>query len=212
MVQDIIPFLPGILAAYAILFVGASSPGPAVALLLGIGADQGRGAALITTLGIATAGSILTNALMILGMGLIIEQAAWAVTAMRWIGGGYLLWLAYGSFRKAANPPRLEAVSTDRKSPLRLFLTGFAIQATNPKSIAFWLAIHAVSGVAVAPTAVIVVFFLGAFGISFFCHGAWGILFSSHTFRAAYARGRRWIEAALGTFLAFMAFRLVTER
>ena len=38
--QQIAPLIPGIAAAYAILFVGASSPGPSVALLVGIATEQ----------------------------------------------------------------------------------------------------------------------------------------------------------------------------
>ncbi|WP_147126174.1 LysE family translocator [Shimia ponticola] len=204
-------FLPGILAAYAILLVAASSPGPSVALLLGVGAAQGRAAAMLTTVGIAF-GSVVLNALTLAGVGLLLEQAAWAFTALRVVGAAYLGWLAYGAFRKAANPTAVKVREIGHQTRGRLILTGFALQVTNPKAIVFWVAIHAVSGIALAPASVVAVFFVGAFAISFLCHGAWGVLFSSQAFRAAYAAGRRWIEAALGTFLAFMAFRLVTER
>jgi len=211
MIDAILPFLPGILAAYAILLVAASSPGPSVALLLGVGAGQGRTAALLTTFGIAC-GSVVLNMATLAGVGLLLKQAAWAFVALRVVGGAYLAWLAYGAFRKAANPTPVAVRDVPDRGAGRLFLTGFALQVTNPKAIVFWIAIHAVSGVATAPAAVILGFFVGAFAISFLCHGAWGVLFSSAVFRRGYAAGRRWIEAALGTFLAFMAFRLVTER
>ena len=61
------PYLPGFIAAYAILLVGASSPGPAVAMLLGISTNQGRGPALVTCAGIAT-GSMTINILTMLGV------------------------------------------------------------------------------------------------------------------------------------------------
>ncbi|MEM1302606.1 MAG: LysE family translocator [Pseudomonadota bacterium] len=211
MTETLIHFLPGMLAAYAILLVAASSPGPSVALLLGVGAAQGRQAALMTTAGIAT-GSVVLNAATLAGVGLLLEQAAWAFVALRVLGGAYLAWLAYGAFCKAANPTEVQAAQIAPQGFARLFLTGFTLQVTNPKAIVFWIAIHAVSGIATAPAAVIALFFVGAYVISFGCHGAWGVLFSSNAFRAAYARGRRWIEAALGTFLGFMAVRLVTER
>lgn len=208
---DLALFLPGILAAYAILLVAASSPGPSVALLLGVGAAQGRGAAMATTAGIAM-GSVLLNALTLAGVGLILEQAAWAMTGLRLLGAIYLAWLAYGAFKKAADPTPITPAAAKPKSHRANFATGFALQATNPKAIVFWIAIHAVSGVALAPPAIVAAFFVGAYVISFICHGGWAFLFSSTIFRAGYARARRWIEAALGTFLAFMAFRLATER
>ncbi len=204
-------FLPGMIAGFAILFVAALSPGPSVALLLGVGAAQGRAAALWTTFGIAS-GSVLLNGLTLLGVGLLLEQAAWAFTALRFVGAAYLSYLAYGALRKAVQGGTVQPAAVKPRTPLHSYAAGFVLQATNPKAIFFWVAIHAVSGVAVAPVAIIAAFFLGAFAISFACHGAWGLLFSAAQFRALYAKGRRYIEAALGTFLAFMAFRLVTER
>ena len=47
--SELSPFLPGFAAAYAILLVAASSPGPAVAMLLGISMAQGRAPALMVT-------------------------------------------------------------------------------------------------------------------------------------------------------------------
>ena len=76
---ELSPYLPGFIAAYAILLVGASSPGPAVAMLLGISTTQGRGPALITCFGIAT-GSMTINLLTMVGVGLLLSQAAaWAL-------------------------------------------------------------------------------------------------------------------------------------
>ena len=209
---DILPFLPGFAAAYAILLVAASSPGPAVAMLLGIGLSQGRGPALTASAGIAT-GSVILNLGTILGIGLILSQAAWAMQAIRLIGAAYLAWLALGAFRKAAArtpPPAAAAVAP--APPWRHFAAGFALQVTNPKAIFFWLAINAVGATAGAGPLVVALFVAGAWVISFACHGAWALLLSSAPVRAAYGRARRWIEGALGAFFAAFALRLATER
>ncbi|PWE37303.1 threonine transporter [Pelagicola sp. LXJ1103] len=191
--------------------VAASSPGPAVAMLLGIATTQGRGAAMTATLGIAS-GSVLLNLGTLLGVGLLLSQAAWAMSVLRLIGAAYLLWLAYGAFRKAVNPPVLRPGGADApRSALALFLLGFGLQVTNPKAIVFWLAIASIGATAGGGMGVIGAFVLGAFVISFACHGAWAILLSSKPIRAAYGAGRRWIEAALGGFFAFAAFKLATS-
>lgn len=209
--SDFVTHLPGFLAAYAILVVAASSPGPAVAMLLGIGTTQGRGAALMATFGIASGGIIL-NLGTLLGVGLLLSQAAWAMTALRLIGAAYLLWLAYGAFSKAVHPPDLRPAGLDApRSAMRLFLLGFGLQVTNPKAIVFWLAIASIGATAGGGADVIAAFVLGAFAISFGCHGAWAILLSSRPIRTAYAAGRRWIEAALGGFFAFAAYKLATS-
>ena len=204
-------FLPGFMAAYAILLVAASSPGPAVAMLLGIANGQGRIAALTASAGIAT-GSVLINAATLLGVGLLLAQAAWAMIVLRMIGAIYLLWLAYGAFRRAIHPPNLAPAQAASRSLARHFLAGFLLQITNPKAIVFWLAIASVGATRGGGVGIVALFVAGAFAISFGCHAAWALLLSSGPVRAAYAHARRGVEAALGTFFAFAAFRLAAAR
>ena len=208
---EITPFLPGFLAAYAILLVGASSPGPSVAMLIGVATAQGRAPALSATLGIAS-GSLVINLLTMLGVGLILSQAAWAMSMMRLIGAAYLLYLAYGAFRKVLNPPHLDAVTETRRSALRHFIRGFLLQVTNPKAIAFWLAIASIGAVEGAGPGIVALFVAGAFMISFTCHGAWAMALSAAPVRRAYGRARRWIEAGLGLFFVYAAYKLATDR
>ena len=208
---DLTPFLPGFIAAYAILLVGALSPGPSVAMLIGIATSQGRAPAMVATLGIAT-GSLTINLLTILGVGLILSQVAWAMSALRLIGAAYLLYLAYGAFRRALNPPELQPVSGRSGSYKKQFATGYLLQVTNPKAIAFWLAIASVGAVDGAGLGVIVAFVAGAFAISFICHGAWAVALSVSPVRRAYAAGRRWVESGLGIFFVFAAYKLASSR
>ena len=209
MSDTIATYGPGLWAAYAILFVAASSPGPAVALLLGVGANQGRTAAAITTVGICC-GGVTLNLLTLWGLGLLIEQFGWVYTVIRMLGAAYLLWLAYAMFKTALKGRQVSADEVPQTPPLRLFWIGYALQVTNLKAIVFWVAIQAAAGLAHAPLPIILMFFAGAFLISFLCHGAWAFLFSSSVFRSGYERAHRAVEAVLGTFLAFMAFRMAT--
>ena len=208
---ELAPYLPGFLAAYAILFVAASSPGPAVAMLMGIGLTQGRSAALIASAGIAT-GSVFINIATLTGVGLLLERAAWAMSLLRLVGAAYLLWLAYGAFKKALNPPKVEAVEVPRQANAKLFLMRMLLQVTNPKAIVFWLAIASIGATTGGGLPVIALFVLGAFVISFACHGAWGLVLSARTARSTYAKARPAIEGVLGTFFTYAAFRLATER
>ena len=207
---DITPYLSGFIAAYSILLVGAFSPGPSVAMLIGIATEQGRTPALIATLGIAL-GSVTINVMTMLGVGLILSQAAWAMSLLRIIGASYLLYLAYSAFSRALHPPVLETIHSDDCAPVKHFLAGYLLQVTNPKAIAFWLAIASVGAVNGAKIGVILMFILGAFLISFACHGAWAVALSASPIRSAYIIGRRWIELSLGCFFAFAAYKLVTS-
>lgn len=209
--ETILPFLPGFLAAFGILFIAASSPGPAVAMLLGISMGQGRKAALVASAGIAF-GSVVINIATLIGIGLLLQQAAWAMAVLRLIGAGYLLWLAYGAFRKAASPPQIKPVEVPHRSLARMFAAGFALQVTNPKAIVFWLAIASIGATQGGGPGIIALFVAGAFCISFGCHAAWALVLSARPVRAAYQRSRRYIEGALGAFFTFAAFKLATSR
>jgi len=207
---ELATYLPGFIAAYSILLVGASSPGPSVAMLIGIATSEGRAPALLATLGIAL-GSVTINILTMLGVGLILSQVAWGASAMKFIGSAYLLWLAYGAFRKMLHPPHVQSMATAKRTPLGHVLVGYLLQVTNPKAIAFWVAIASVGATDGASTGIIVLFVAGAFSISFMCHGAWAVALSSGPIRVAYTAARRWIEAALGVFFSFAAYKLVTS-
>lgn len=209
--ETLLPFLPAFMIAFGILFVGASSPGPAVAMIMGLSVSQGRTAALISCAGIAT-GSSTINVLTILGVGLILSQAAWAMMGLKFLGSAYLLYLAYGAFKKAVHPPKIEAMEVTRQSTTALFTKGYLLQITNPKAIAFWLAIAGVGATAGAPLWVIGLFIVAMWMLSFSCHAAWALALSAAPVRAAYQRGRRYIEGALGAFFAFAAFKLASSR
>jgi len=208
---ELAPYFPGFIAAYLILLVGSLSPGPSVALLIGIATSQGRPPALVATLGIAL-GSMTLNILTILGVGLVLSQAAWAMTALRVIGVAYLLYLAYGAFRKVlTRPPDLKVAASENQTWLNHLLTGYLLQITNPKAVAFWLAISSVGAVEGAPVDVIALFLVGGFLISFICHGAWAVALSVTPVRRVYVAGRRGIEAVLGGFFVFAAFKIATS-
>ena len=179
-------------------------------MLIGVATSEGRTPALIASLGIAC-GSVTINILTMLGIGLILSQAAWAASALRIVGSIYLLWLAYGAFKKAIHPPDVRLMAVSKRSLTKHFVTGYLLQVTNPKTIAFWIAIASIGATTGASVAIVVLFIAGAFLISFFCHGAWAIALSASPVRRAYASARRWIEAALGGFLSFAAFKLATS-
>jgi threonine/homoserine/homoserine lactone efflux protein len=209
-VPEIAPYLPGVIAAYAILVIGAASPGPAVAMLVGIATAQGRGASMLASLGIAM-GSMTLNIATLLGVGLLLSQTAWAMSMLRILGSAYLLYLAWGALRKALHPPVLTPARMAPRAPWRHFAKGYLLQVTNPKAVAFWLAIASVGAVEGAAPGLTLLFVAGAFGISFCCHAAWGLALSAPPVRAGYAKARRGIEAALGGFFLVAALKLATS-
>ena len=70
---------------------------------------------------------------------------ALALTAIKMVGGIYLLWLAYKAFKSAATRSYIapKTLAGGRRTPLEHFVRGYTIQMTNPKSASVWVAIVA---------------------------------------------------------------------
>jgi len=209
--MDIGPYLPQLMLAWSIQIMGVLSPGPGVALIVGVATNRGRLPALVCAFGIAC-GSIILAVATVAGLTAILSQVAEIMTALRLIGAAYLAFLAYKAFRKALSTPKLAIDEADRASVWQTALSGFALQVSNPKAIMFWLAIASVGGVGDAPWPVVALFVAGSFTNSFIGHGGYALLLSSAPVRAAYLRAQRWIEGALGCFFLFASFGLATAR
>lgn len=208
-----IEHLPNLMAGWGVQLAGVLSPGPAVALLLGVGLSEGRTAALTTCFGIAL-GAMLLASLAIFGLAAILVQYQLLLIAVKMIGAAYLLWLAWGAFKRAASPPPAPSATEAPVPPSTAgrIARGFIFQMGNPKAIFYWIAVAAVAGFETVSLPALAVFLIGAFLISYLGHGAWGVLLSSHPMRTAYQSVRRWIEGALGAFFTFAAFKLATTR
>ncbi|MBL4812066.1 MAG: LysE family translocator [Rhodobacteraceae bacterium] len=201
--------LTALLTAWSIQAAGALSPGPGVAMLLGVASSRGRAPALLTALGIGCAAIILAT-ITVVGFSALLAEMSGLLQVMRWLGAGYLLWLAYGAFRRAASTRELTVKESRPRSPFQTWLSGFVLQMSNPKALFFWLAIAAVGGLQAANTATLTVFVAGAFVISLVSHGGWALLLSSTPFRRLYQRGQRYVETMLGGFFAFASFKIFT--
>lgn len=204
-------YLPQLLLAWSIQAMGALSPGPSVALILGVAVSHGRLPSLVTALGVAC-GSIVLSVGTVLGVVVIFQQVAELMSVIRFVGAAYLAWLAWKAFRKAVAPKDVIQAAAPARGILRTALAGFFLQVSNPKAILFWLAIASIGGVGNAPVAAVVLFVAGAFAISFMAHGGYAVVLSAGPARRAYARAHRWIEGVLGCFFLFASFRLATAR
>lgn len=206
-----IQYLPHLLLAWSIQWVGILSPGPGVALILSTAINHGRMPAVTTVFGIAC-GAMVLAATTIIGVVAIFSQVSELMFVIRLVGASYLIYFAYKSFRNAVTLPPLNLSSNVQKTKAKTALAGFVMQVTNPKAIFFWLAIAAADGIGGAPTHIAILFIIGAFVNSFIGHGAYAVLLSSDYFRQTYLRARRWIEGSIGVFFTLFALRLATER
>ncbi len=201
-------YLPQLLLAWSIQLMGVFSPGPSVMMILAVATRSGRAPAVTAAFGIAC-GSIILSTATVLGIAVLFADIAAVMTVVRFIGAAYLFWLAYKAFGKAIRNPALQYADIAESSLYRTAFNGFVLQISNPKAIAFWLAIAGVGGVGGAPPSVVALFIFGAFLNSFVGHGGYALLLSSAPVRNLLVRFRSWVESVLGTFFIFAGIKLL---
>jgi threonine/homoserine/homoserine lactone efflux protein len=125
--------VPAFLIACAVVIV---TPGVDAFLLLRTSLRSGTRAGLLALAGIHSAAAVQVG-LVISGLGVVLARYPMVLTALRWIGAAYLLYLAVsitrGLIRRSGGAPE-EAMSD------RPFRQGFLTNITNPKMILFSLA------------------------------------------------------------------------
>ncbi|MEV8631212.1 LysE family translocator [Streptosporangium sp. NPDC051023] len=120
-------------ATLALLLV----PGPAVLYIVTRSVAQGRGAGLLSVLGIHL-GSVVHVAAAALGISALLAASATAFTAVKYLGAAYLVWLGVRKLMtRADGDAPLEAQAVSRA---RLFWEGFVVNVLNPKTAIFFLA------------------------------------------------------------------------
>ncbi|MBV7540944.1 LysE family translocator [Acidovorax sp. sic0104] len=129
---------------YLLAVVGLSlTPGPNSLLVLAHGALHGRVRTLWTIAGGAVGFAGLIG-LSMLGIGALLQSSAHALTAMKWVGGAYLVWLGIQLWR--APPMQLEAVPATAAPAAgapaatggRLLRQGLLAAISNPKVLLFY--------------------------------------------------------------------------
>lgn len=113
------------------------APGPDNIFVLTQSAVRGRGPGLMVTLGLCT-GLIVHTVAVALGVAIIFQTSALAFSALKFIGAGYLLYLAWQAFR--ASSEKIEGASDGRADYGKLFCRGIIMNITNPKVSIFFLA------------------------------------------------------------------------
>ena len=132
------------MAFFAAALLLSIAPGPDNIFVLTQSALFGVGAGIITTLGLVTGLCVHTTAVA-LGVAAIFQTSALAFTLLKVAGAGYLLWLAWLSFRAGASTTDVAdgtASSTGSNFPgyMTLYRRGIVMNVTNPKVSLFFLA------------------------------------------------------------------------
>ena len=110
------------------------TPGADMMFCLAQGLRGGARPALAASAGIS-AGAMIHVLLAGLGLGVLVTTFPWLFGAIRWVGAGYLLWLAWKTWRRP-----IGGTDTLAARPSRAFRDGLLVNLSNPKVILFILA------------------------------------------------------------------------
>lgn len=113
-------------------------PGPGVVMTLTNSVRYGMRGSFGGILGIA-AGAFVVAAISSSSLGLLLATSSLAFSALRFIGGAYLIYLGIRFWR---SPPfRLVDQPAHRATFGKRFVEGLSLQLTNPKAIFFFLSV-----------------------------------------------------------------------
>lgn len=200
--------LPLILLA---AFITSATPGPATLAIAGTSMNSGRPMGLALAAGITT-GSLAWSVAAALGLGALMLAHAWVIELVRYLGAGYLLYLAFRSARSAMTPGTIKVRPVAARSLAAAYAKGMAIHLTNPKAILFFGSLYAIGIPQQASFAdlALVICAVGLQSILIF-HG-YALLFSSAPMMAGYARLRRWFEAVFAMAFGAASLKILTAR
>jgi threonine/homoserine/homoserine lactone efflux protein len=205
--------LPYLAIAWAAYFIAVVSPGPATLALAATSMASGRAAGVSLAFGVYT-GSFIWACLTSAGLAAILTAYAGLLTILKIVGGLYLLWLAWKSFRSATMPNALHLAALANRELTRrqLYFKGLTLHLTNPKAILSWLSLLSVGLPPGAPTSVIAIFIGGCLLIGSTSFIGLAILFSTEPVRRGYTHARRYIDGFVAVFFAAVGVKLLTAR
>ncbi len=131
--------MPHIALFIAAAFVLAITPGPGMFYVVGRTWAAGRGDGFASSLGTMLGGFVHVLACVV-GVSALVMASATAFSVLKIVGGVYLIYLGIQTFRSASCEEMAMPGAGDRAGSARAFRQGVVVEATNPKTAAFFLA------------------------------------------------------------------------
>lgn len=114
-------------------------PGPTILTVISYSLTHGRGASVPLIAAVAL-GDSTALACSLVGLGSLLAASAVAFTVLKFCGAAYLLYLGVRMLRAGMTAAVLPASTPTPGSRKRVFLNTYAVTATNPKGIIFYMA------------------------------------------------------------------------
>lgn len=203
-------FLLPLATLAAVQLMAVVSPGQSFLFIARTAMIDGRRPALMATLGMAL-GSCAWAIAAMLGMAIVLQQAAWAYALLKIAGGLYLIYLGIVVWRHAPERIELGATGVEPSRASTALRRGVLIQIANPKVVVFFGSIFFALLPAGAPPWVMV----SAIAIIFVNETAWyaivSVLFSARRPRDAYLRFKPSLDRVMAGVLGMIGLKLIAD-
>lgn len=199
--------LAAFLAFAGLSLFAAVSPGPAVLMAARTGLTEGFRTGAFLAAGIGVGGVVWASAAMF-GLNLVFAAAPALLWALKLLGGGYLLWMAWHLWKDAKTPLDTTIKTTIPRSAASAFRLGLFTQLANPKPAVMFSAIFLGT---VPPSTPIWVY--GALLVVVFLNESlWNTfvarIFSLERTRSRYISLKTIIDRSFGTMLALLGIKI----
>ena len=128
------------LAFFVASWIISISPGSGAIYAMSCGLNHGFRRGFVGTVGLI-AGIWTALAIVAVGLGAVLSASTHAVTALKWLGVAYLVYLGVKQWRAPPTPLATAGADAGQISARALIAKGWAVNATNPKGIVFMMAV-----------------------------------------------------------------------
>ncbi|MEY4304431.1 MAG: hypothetical protein RIT52_606 [Pseudomonadota bacterium] len=196
-------------AAWAVHFVAAASPGPAVFVTARTGVTRGFRTACWLGVGVAF-GACFWAMAAYLGLSVLFKALPSVFLAFKIAGGLFLCWIAFQMWRHADQPIDSAAEGARSDGALAAVWLGMTTQFANPKAAVFFGAVFV--GLVPPHTAPLwlAALMLVIFGNELFCNVIVARIFSTEVSQRGYARYKARIDRIFGGVIGVLGLKIAT--
>jgi threonine efflux protein len=203
-------FWHGFAVITVVHLLAAASPGPDFAYVTRQSLVHGRRAGLLASAGIAL-GLAIHIVYSAAGLAAVIAHSVHWMTAIKLLGGAYLLYLGIKGLRAKAGPPDSGVARDLPASAPRQVLGGFLCNAFNPKAPIYFLALFTVVLSPGLPLPTLLAYGAWIMLLQWLWFSVVAMVFAHRLIRDRLFAVRHWIDRAFGAAMVALGVRVLAS-
>lgn len=192
--------------------LAAISPGPDFIFVFQQTLSRGQAAGLLCALGMGL-GFGVHILYSVLGLAVVIANAAWLLTLIKIIGGAYLIYLGYHGLRAKAKNEVVEIVKTEvaPESWLKTLWKGFICNVLNPKAPVYLVSVFTVVLSPDMPLWQLSIYGAWMMFLLFVWFATIAFLLSIPSVNRQFQKAGHWIDRVLGFVMVGLGIKVIAS-